>query len=344
MGSWLDFEIREVKNSEVRALKPKQKTVASYSHSKIATYEQCPQKYKFRYIDGIEPLKRTIEAFMGDLVHRTLAKLYEDLHVSRLDACKEILGFYKQQWDSSFTPRIKVVRAGTSPQDYFESGKAMIQSYYRRFQPFNQAATLALELDATFPLAAGTDFHGVIDRVAKVSDDSYEIHDYKTSRRLPPREQFNQDRQLPLYEIAFRHVWPAVKRVTLVWHYLAFDHEYRIRKRLGELDRVKHSTLKLIRTIEAVSSFPTHESPLCDWCEYYDICPAKQHMPGTWTRQPSISVADRVKLSTEEKRALDRKNDSGPLLSAFRFICYALGSLIRVILAHIRSERQRPTR
>jgi hypothetical protein len=54
--------------------------VGTYSHSKLGTYEQCPQKYKFRYIDGIKPEKKTIEAFLGGLLHEKLDTLPRDAH------------------------------------------------------------------------------------------------------------------------------------------------------------------------------------------------------------------------------------------------------------------------
>jgi hypothetical protein len=38
-----------------------------YSHSRLATYESCPQQYKLRYIDMIKVEGyQTIEQFLGD--------------------------------------------------------------------------------------------------------------------------------------------------------------------------------------------------------------------------------------------------------------------------------------
>ena len=46
-----------------------------YSHSRLETFEQCPQKYKFRYIDNIRTETEGIEAFVGKRVHEALEKL-----------------------------------------------------------------------------------------------------------------------------------------------------------------------------------------------------------------------------------------------------------------------------
>lgn len=34
-----------------------------YSHSRIETFETCPLKYKFKYVDGIRKEEESVEAF-----------------------------------------------------------------------------------------------------------------------------------------------------------------------------------------------------------------------------------------------------------------------------------------
>ena len=57
----------------------------AYSHSKLATYENCPQQYKLKYIDRIElpEAGEGIEAFLGSRVHETLEKLHKELILTR---------------------------------------------------------------------------------------------------------------------------------------------------------------------------------------------------------------------------------------------------------------------
>ena len=51
-----------------------------YSHSKLSTFEQCPLKYKLRYIDKIKPeIEKTIEAHLGSSVHDTLEWIYNSV-------------------------------------------------------------------------------------------------------------------------------------------------------------------------------------------------------------------------------------------------------------------------
>ena len=249
-------------------------SVPSFSHSKLTTYQQCPQKYKFRYVDEIPPPIRSIELHLGNTVHRALEKLYEDAKHGQTLSCDEILAFYQQKWDEGYRPQMRIVRSGTTARTYLEYGRQMLLAYHRRFHPFTESATLELEEKFLFPLSEGREIRGIIDRLARAGDGSLEIHDYKTSRRFPTPSQAGSDTQLALYELALRHRWPDTQRITLIWHYLAFDKDISIAKTLRQLETVKQSALGLIQRIESTTTFPTQVTPLCDWCEYKEICPA----------------------------------------------------------------------
>jgi putative RecB family exonuclease len=252
--------------------------VSSFSHSKLTTYQQCPQKYKFRYIDEIPPPIRSIELHLGDTVHRALEKLYADAMQGQTHSSDEILAFYQLKWDEGYTPQMRIVRSGTTARTYLEYGRQMLLTYHRRFFPFTQSATLELEEKFLFPLSDQHEIRGIIDRLAKASDGSLEIHDYKTSRRLPNPAQVSSDTQLALYELALRHRWPGTGHVSLIWHYLAFGKEIQITKTAQQLETIKRNILGLIHRIESAESFPTQVTPLCDWCEYKEICPAMKKL------------------------------------------------------------------
>jgi putative RecB family exonuclease len=248
--------------------------VPSFSHSKLTTFQQCPQKYKFRYIDEIPPPIRSIELHLGDTVHRALEKLYADARQGRVHSCEEILALYRQLWDEGYTPQMRIVRSGTTARTYLELGRQMLTAYHKRFYPFNESTTLELEEKFSFPISDGHEIRGIIDRLAKTEDGSLEIHDYKTSRRFPSPAQVAGDMQLALYELALRHRWPDTQRITLIWHYLTFDRDISVAKTFRQLETVKQKTVGLIATIESAAAFPTLVTPLCDWCEYKELCPA----------------------------------------------------------------------
>jgi len=63
-----------------------------YSHSKLRSYEQCPQKYKFQYIDKIKvEVKESIELFLGRRTHKTLKKTLSRSYVSKRKHTREFI-------------------------------------------------------------------------------------------------------------------------------------------------------------------------------------------------------------------------------------------------------------
>ena len=43
-----------------------------YSHSRLSTFEQCPKKFKYKYLDKLKPeIEKTIETHLGSAVHKT---------------------------------------------------------------------------------------------------------------------------------------------------------------------------------------------------------------------------------------------------------------------------------
>ena len=85
--------------------------MANYSHSRLNTFEQCKYKYKLQYIDKVKvEVPTTIEAFLGDLVHRTLEKLYGDLRYQRLNSLEDILVYFREAWNKEWTDDILIVK------------------------------------------------------------------------------------------------------------------------------------------------------------------------------------------------------------------------------------------
>ena len=123
-----------------------------YSPTQISTFEICPRRYRFRYIDRIESGVETVEAFMGKRVHEALEKLYRDLIFSKRNSLDELLKFYEQRWRELWHGEVVVVKDGYDEENYFLTGRRCIEDYYRRYHPFNQGRTIGLELRVKIPI------------------------------------------------------------------------------------------------------------------------------------------------------------------------------------------------
>jgi putative RecB family exonuclease len=272
-------------------------------------YEASPLKYKLRHIDKIPvPEVEGVEAFLGIRVHEALEKLYNDLSYSKLLTLGELLSYYNAEWDKHWSNAVVIRKKDYSSQNYRDTGIRCLKGYYEKYQPFDKATTIGTELKLDFsltvplypPLQKGGEggfevsfphfskelpltknnkykMTGYIDRLDKLPGGLYEIHDYKTSNSLLSQEDFDNDRQLALYEIGIRKSYTDIKEVKLKWHYLAFDTEMSSQRTPEQLEDLRKRMIALIDTIEADKEFKHRESALCGWCEYTEYCPARKH-------------------------------------------------------------------
>lgn len=284
-----------------------------YSHSRLSTFEQCPLKFKFHYIDELEPPdeEQTIEAFLGDLVHRTLEKLYKDIKFQKATTPEELLGYFNELWQKEWHTDVRIVKKEYGPDNYKKMGETFLTEYYRRHAPFNHTKTVALEHRVFVTLDGGYQLQGYIDRLSyDPVTDTYEVHDYKTASHLPINEQLVADRQLALYSIAVREAYKT-NRVKLIWHFLAFDKDIVVEKTEQDLEELKKDTIHLIKRIEQEKEFKPRVSALCDYCEFRQICPEWKHLykiedlpASEYTKDAGVLLVNRyVELQDQIKTA-----------------------------------------
>ena len=291
----------------------------TYSHSQLSTYETCPHRYRLAYIEKIKTETEGIEAFMGSRVHDTLEKLYRDLKVTKLNTLEELHNFYHQSWEKNWNDMVQIIRKEYSPEDYRRLGEKCITDYYKRYYPFDQGRTLGLEENIYFPLEEekGYWIRGFIDRLTLLDNSVLEIHDYKTSNRLPAQEEVNSDRQLAFYQMGVEGKWKDIREVRLIWHYLSFDTEIQSSRTPEELHQLRQETLKLIQKIETDRYLIPKEGPLCAWCDYQGLCPKRKHLitvenlpPNKYLNKEGVALVNQYVELEERKRLCNEEIDA----------------------------------
>ncbi len=274
-----------------------------YSHSRLSCFEQCAFRFKLRYLDGIKKDGvTTIEAFMGTLVHEILEKLYKDTMHGKTNSLDVLIKKYNREWKKRFNEDVRVVKEEYTSENYRVMGEKYITDYYNRHKPFNHTKTLGLEKKVLLDLDGSGKYkiQGFIDRLALDGKDTIEIHDYKTSGSLPEQKYLDRDRQLALYAIAVKEMYPFVKTIKLIWHYLAFDIDMVSSRTEKQLLELKKEIVSLINDIEEHKSFEPKESALCRWCEYQEDCPIRKHMVEVKNMAPlKLHADDGVTLVTK---------------------------------------------
>ena len=253
--------------------------MATYSHSKVSTFENCPFQYKLHYIDKIETeVPTTIEAFMGDLVHQTLEKLYKDKKFKKRVEKKILIKFYKDLWEKEYSKDILVVKEELTAENYRKMGIKFIEDYYNSHKK-DDMTIIGLETQDRLTLPDGNSWHVRMDKLG-CRGDIYFVCDYKTNSRMKDQEEADSDRQLAMYSIWVKDKFKDAKKVVLKWHMLAFDKEVTSERSPEQLKKLQEEIMNIIKQIqkaEKEDNFPRKQSPLCDYCLYKEHCPSFKH-------------------------------------------------------------------
>lgn len=253
--------------------------MATYSHSKVSTFENCPFQYKLHYIDKIETeVPTTIEPFMGDIVHQTLEKLYTDKKFKKRVSKATLLKFYKDLWEKEYSKDILVVKEGLTAENYKKMGIKFIEDYYDSHKD-DDMTIIGLETQDRLTLPDGNSWHIRMDKLG-CKGDIYFVCDYKTNSRMKTQEEADSDRQLAMYSLWVQDKFKDAKKVVLKWHMLAFDKEITSERSPEQLKKLQEEIMNLIKQIqkaEKEDDFPRKQSALCDYCVYKEHCPSFKH-------------------------------------------------------------------
>ena len=254
------------------------KKMAIYSHSRLSTFEQCPLKFKFQYIDKIKPdIQQSIEGFLGNKIHDTLEWIYSQASNGRIFQLDDILKFYIENWHREINSDIKIVKEEYNMEYYFNQGIKFLIDYFLKYSPFKDN-TIECEKRILIDLDSEGKYklQGYIDRLVHHKETNiFEIHDYKTGGFLKSQEELDKDRQLALYSIGIREMFENVVDVDLIWHFLAFNKKMTSRRTIEQLEELKQEIIQLINQIESATEFPACPSALCKWCGFRSYCSSK---------------------------------------------------------------------
>jgi putative RecB family exonuclease len=250
-----------------------------YSHSRLSTFERCPRRFFYRYRAGLPPESESIEAFVGKRVHEVLERLYRAAERGVVPSLPQVLARYRQLFrDTHDAERVRIVRLEETLESYVALGEHCLSNYYYDHYPFDGEETLGIEQRLDFSLgelpSGPVRVQGFVDRVARGRDGVLEIHDYKTSARVPSQRKLDGDGQLALYQIGLTGTRGAPEGVRLMWHFVRRG-VTRISMRTAEqLESLRDELLAKVEQVRGESEWAAKPSPLCRWCEYREGCPA----------------------------------------------------------------------
>lgn len=253
---------------------------AKFSPSKLDVYKNCPRRYQYRYVDGISRRRKTPETTLGTAVHSAFEELYTLVSGGRTPSLTEVQVVFDHAFDEGWDESVQLKDKRFTKDDWRKVGHDCVQLYYTAHQPFTEDRTVSVEKRVGFPLPVeGNEYRieGFVDRLSETGDGEFEIHDYKTSKALPSQEYVDLDWQLALYELAIRDEWPGTKSVKLKWHYVRHGQTLVSVRDEAAREKLRADASALVAQIKHDHSFEPRLGPLCDWCEYKDLCPLFAH-------------------------------------------------------------------
>ncbi len=278
-----------------------------FSHSRLQTFERCPRRFHYRYVRELPPEGESVEAFLGKRVHEVLERLYRAVGRGHLPSLEQVRSRYRQLFDDAYDARrVRIVRRENRIDDYRRLGERCLAGFYRSHYPFDREETLGVEERVVFRLAgrAGYRVQGVVDRIARARDGAIEIHDYKTSARVPSQKEIDADRQLALYQIGVVDRLGSAPPIRLVWHFLQSGRRRTSTRSPEQLAQLTRETIDLIDRVRAERRFEARPSRLCGWCEYRDRCPAS---PQRLAHLPGYGEPDATRPPSAQARAVPRR-------------------------------------
>jgi putative RecB family exonuclease len=292
--------------------------MATYSHSKVSTFENCPFQYKLHYIDKIETeVPTTIECFMGDIVHQTLEKLYKDKKFQKLVSKADLIEFYKNLWTKEYSKDILVVKEGLTAENYKKMGIKFIEDYYDSHKD-DDMTIIGLETQDRLTLPDGNSWHVRMDKLG-CRGETYYVCDYKTNSSMKTQEDADSDRQLAMYSIWVKDKFKDAKKVVLKWHMLAFDKEVTSERSPEQLKKLQEEIMNLIKQIqkaEKEDNFPRKQSALCDYCLYKEMCPSFKHAiqleektPNQFKKDDGVRLVDEYSEIKTKMQELEKQKE-----------------------------------
>ena len=243
------------------------------SPSRAGDFKTCPQLFKFRAIDRL-PEPPSIYQARGTTAHLALQRLFDLPTAER--SPEALYDLFRAAWVEVRDGEYADLFADTDAErSWGVESLELLANYFavedpRTFDPLERELDMTEDLD-------GLTIRGILDRMEESPDGRLIITDYKTGKAPPERYALPAFFALKIYALLIRrrtgHAPDALKLI-----YLNGPTTYEIPVSDPQLDAMDRQLRALWVTIDRAlesGDFPARPGPLCNWCSFQEICPAR---------------------------------------------------------------------
>ncbi|MDP3900817.1 MAG: PD-(D/E)XK nuclease family protein [bacterium] len=256
------------------------------SFSRVMTYVRCPEHYLFRYVLGMSNAPRKVFKH-GFALHETIEYHFDqkkqDGRGIKLAEAKEFfaqafvnaLEDYGTELDEArpyLTREYLSKERKISVKDMMETGMRGLEVYFRRLSPY--ITPDLVEEPFSFKVRQGLEMIGRID----LTDTEDVIHELKTTRVTPNKQDIRSDAQLAIYQIGYKEITGhAPKGISKDYVVLSKNNSKIVRFRVVRPFIDKRTVVRNVSAIMDAADknifYCMHpaESWICskEWCSFY---------------------------------------------------------------------------
>lgn len=299
-------------------------TVPTLSYSSYRTYLECPQRWKYLYIERRPEAPRGYFTF-GRVVHSVLEELVRPYVVPgarrtetgdtqrTLDdwpghdgpaiaaptqplSAEALLAEYDRLWSNE---------GYGSPDEearYRALGREMLLKYRERLEREPpRAVAIEQHLEAKWD---GIPIHGYLDRIDRTDSGGLEVVDYKTTRELSHEDARESD-QLSLYQVLVEHNYKEpVEKLTL-YHLRSLTPLRTPARGRASLDPL-HVRLGTVADGIREEVYDPTPGRHCTRCDFRSICPEFREVPAP-DGERLAALVDRFETLRADERRLEHE-------------------------------------
>lgn len=233
-----------------------------WSYSKLSTFEDCPLKAKFQYIDKVKvPEKEVFEK--GNRIHEVLDRYVQGVPLVTKTTVKKVFKNNK----AVLTPKAekevdRLKKAKKEKRAVVETEEKW--GFNRLWSP--TASWFASDIYCRM----------VVD-VSMVAGDVYEVIDHKTGRMYPSHvDQGELYAFGAMNRLLLLGAEKTVKNILVKFIYLEHNAIEEKKYPVSSRDELQEKWVARANAMEQASEFPAKPNDKCKWCEFKALCPEKK--------------------------------------------------------------------
>jgi putative RecB family exonuclease len=247
------------------------------SYSQINTYTTCPLKYRFNYIDGLEPEFTSSALIFGSAMHAGIQAYLQSTLEGESLRPDLMVDIYRGEWRGSEGQKIRY-SARESQDSLLNKAGELFDLFVDQYD--TEAEVIAVEESFTIDLNELINdglrdlppFIGYVDAI--IQNGSTALIDYKTSSRKPNGDVNSM--QLVAYSLAATSMGYEPNELAYRYEYLVKTAKPELITCLVRIDdddrrRFLKTTTRVWKAIQSEIFFP-NPSYLCSSCGYQRQC------------------------------------------------------------------------